>query len=236
MKNYKVDFTNNTITITADFAKAMNDPTSKEYKVIAKIRKDFPEMEIIRKSHKTPTKYRAQNGEVSACNQFKNLTYEKMETFMMGLPNGEAYMSEYRLAVTYPARGCKLYPPPSGNVAFSVKSKPVTVMSYAEIEQVSSSTSSEVLLPPPPHAHSDRHIITAKINEIALFISKISFVFWGRVSPLLSFGVIPLLNTAIVDHERCSAFGTRKCLGTIISVFCSHRCSAIAYHVNPPEM
>jgi len=95
MNAYKIDFVENTITITAAFAKAMNNPTSKEYKVIAKIRKDFPEMEIIRKSHKTPTKYRTPNGEVSACNQFKNLTYEKMETFMMGLPNGEAYMSEY---------------------------------------------------------------------------------------------------------------------------------------------
>ena len=31
MKGYKVDFTASTITITADFAKKMNDPTSAEY-------------------------------------------------------------------------------------------------------------------------------------------------------------------------------------------------------------
>ncbi len=31
MKGYKIDFTASTITITADFAKKMNDPTSAEY-------------------------------------------------------------------------------------------------------------------------------------------------------------------------------------------------------------
>ena len=95
MNTYKVDFVANTITITADFAKAMNNPNSKEYKTIAKVLKDFPDMEIIRKTHKTPTKYQTKSGETFNCNQFKNLTYKNMETFMMGLPNGEVYMAEY---------------------------------------------------------------------------------------------------------------------------------------------
>ena len=95
MNTYKVDFVANTITITAAFAKAMNDPTSAEYKIIAQIRKDFPEMEIIRKTHKSPTKYRTKSGETFNCNQFKNLKYENMETFMNGLPNGEDYKAEY---------------------------------------------------------------------------------------------------------------------------------------------
>lgn len=95
MNTYKVDFTAGTITITADFAKAMNNPNSKEYKTIAKILKDFPEMEIIRKTHKSPTKYRTKSGETFNCNQFKNLKYENMETFMNGLPNGEDYKAEY---------------------------------------------------------------------------------------------------------------------------------------------
>lgn len=42
MKGYKVDFTASTITITADFAKKMNDPTSAEYETISQIKKDFP--------------------------------------------------------------------------------------------------------------------------------------------------------------------------------------------------
>ena len=95
MNAYKLDFVSDVITITADFAKAMNNPDSEEYKTIAKIRRDFPEMEIVRKTHKTPTKYRTKDGKTFNCNQFKNLTYENMETFMMGLPNGEEYMNEY---------------------------------------------------------------------------------------------------------------------------------------------
>ena len=103
MNTYKVDFVANTITITAAFAKAMNDPTSAEYKVIAQIRKDFPEMEIIRKTHKTPSKYQTKTGEKFNCNQFKNLTYKNMETFIMGLPSAEAYMEEYLFLKNYAA-------------------------------------------------------------------------------------------------------------------------------------
>ena len=103
MNTYKVDFVANTITITAAFAKAMNDPTSAEYKVIAQIRKDFPEMEIIRKTHKTPSKYQTKTGEKFNCNQFKNLTYKNMETFIMGLPAAEAYMNEYLFLKNYAA-------------------------------------------------------------------------------------------------------------------------------------
>ena len=103
MNTYKVDFAANTITITAAFAKAMNDPTSAEYKIIAQIRKDFPEMEIIRKTHKTPSKYQTKTGEKFNCNQFKNLTYKNMETFIMGLPAAEAYMEEYLFLKNYAA-------------------------------------------------------------------------------------------------------------------------------------
>ena len=103
MNTYKVDFVANTITITAAFAKAMNDPTSAEYKIIAQIRKDFPEMEIIRKTHKTPSKCQTKTGEKFSCNQFKNLTYKNMETFIMGLPAAEAYMNEYLFLKNYAA-------------------------------------------------------------------------------------------------------------------------------------
>ena len=103
MNTYKVDFVANTMTITAAFAKAMNDPTSAEYKIIAQIHKDFPEMEIIRKTHKTPSKYQTKTGEKFNCNQFKNLTYKNMETFIMGLPSAEAYMNEYLFLKNYAA-------------------------------------------------------------------------------------------------------------------------------------
>ena len=93
MKGYKIDFTASTITITADFAKKMNDPTSAEYKTISQIKKDFPQMKIINKTHKTPRKYVSKStGETFNCNQFKNLKYENMEGFINGLSNSEDYM------------------------------------------------------------------------------------------------------------------------------------------------
>lgn len=102
MNTYKIDFAANTITITADFAKAMNDPTSAEYAIIAQVRKDFPEMKIVRKTHATPKKYVSKStGEKFNCNQFKNLTYKNMETFIMGLPAAEAYMNEYLFLKNY---------------------------------------------------------------------------------------------------------------------------------------
>ena len=103
MNTYKIDFAANTITITADFAKAMNNPTSAEYQIVAQVRKDFPEMRIIRKPHKTPSKYQTKTGEKFNCNQFKNLTYKNMETFIMGLPAAEAYMEEYLFLKNYAA-------------------------------------------------------------------------------------------------------------------------------------
>lgn len=42
MNAYNVDFAKMTITITADFAKKMNDPTSREYQTISQFLKDFP--------------------------------------------------------------------------------------------------------------------------------------------------------------------------------------------------
>ena len=96
MKGYKIDFTASTITITADFAKKMNDPTSAEYKTISLIKKDFPQMKIINKTHKTPRKYVSKStGETFNCNQFKNLKYENMEGFINGLSNSEDYMKPY---------------------------------------------------------------------------------------------------------------------------------------------
>ena len=96
MNTYKVDFTNNTITITAAFAKAMNNPASEEYKIVAQILKDFPNMEITHRTHKTPTTYTSKStGKKTRCNQLKNLKYENMEGFIKGLPNNEKYLTAY---------------------------------------------------------------------------------------------------------------------------------------------
>lgn len=97
MKGYKVDFTASTITITADFAKKMNAPTSAEYKTISQIKKDFPQMKIINKTHKTPRKYVSKaTGEEFNCNQFKNLTFDNMEQFIEALPNHDKLLKTFK--------------------------------------------------------------------------------------------------------------------------------------------
>ena len=102
MNTYKVDFTKNTITITAAFAKAMNNPASEEYKVIAQILKDFPNMEIVHRTHKTPTEYTSKStGKKTRCNQFKNLTYDKMKGFIKALPNHEKHLAAFNFLRYY---------------------------------------------------------------------------------------------------------------------------------------
>lgn len=53
-------------------------------------------MKIVKRTHRTPRKYVSKStGEKFNCNQFKNLTYENMETFISGLPNAEQYMTAF---------------------------------------------------------------------------------------------------------------------------------------------
>ena len=94
-KDYKIDFAAQTITITAAFEQAMSNPESDAYKTIQQLCADFPGMRIVRRTHRTPTHYTSKNGEKSACNPYKNLTYEKMERFMDALPNGAEYRKQY---------------------------------------------------------------------------------------------------------------------------------------------
>ena len=90
MEKYKFDFTTKTLTITKAFAdKAEKDPESAEKNTILRFQKDFPDMSIRLRTHKTPSKYHAKSGEVYNCNQYKNLSYNKMERFINALPEGE---------------------------------------------------------------------------------------------------------------------------------------------------
>lgn len=109
MNAYNVDFAKMTITITADFAKKMNDPTSSEYQIICQFRKDFPAMRIVNRTHRTPRKYVSRStGEKFNCNPSKNLTYKNMESFINGLPNAERYLRSYNFL-----KNCGGLPAPS---------------------------------------------------------------------------------------------------------------------------
>ena len=90
MENYKIDFTTKTLTITKAFADKSEDPANEEYELLKKFLNDFPDLKILRKTHKTPKKYTTMSGEKTKCNPYKNLTYKNMERFIKALPNGES--------------------------------------------------------------------------------------------------------------------------------------------------
>ena len=93
--NYRIDFSRMTLIMTAEFAANAYDPTTAEYKVLTRLKKDFPDLKIERKTHRTPTKYRTKSGEEYEHNQFKDLTYKRMEKFLSYIPNGAKYQKEY---------------------------------------------------------------------------------------------------------------------------------------------
>ena len=100
-KGYIVDFVRKTITITAEFEKAMRSPDDDAYKTIQQLCADFPGMRIVRRTHRTPSRYVSKQGVVSKCNPYKNLAYEKMEQFISALPNSTAYLKQYNFLKTY---------------------------------------------------------------------------------------------------------------------------------------
>ena len=95
MEKFQFDVISQTLTITAQFAKMMNDPESDEYKLVMRFRQDFPTLTISKKTHKSATHCTTKSGEKFNCNQFKNLTYDRMEKFISALPKSESYLREY---------------------------------------------------------------------------------------------------------------------------------------------
>ena len=92
---YVIDFAAQTLTLTAAFADAANDPTSDEYALLCQLQRDFPNLHIVRKTRKTPTRYHNSDGTITAHNKHDRLTYERMERFMNSLPDGAEYLKAY---------------------------------------------------------------------------------------------------------------------------------------------
>lgn len=91
MKNtYKIDFVNNTLTMTKAFEDAASNPTSQEYKLLQQIRADFPGLTIIRKTRRTPKKARPT----------KNLTYANMEKYMSVFKNADELLAQFEVVKT----------------------------------------------------------------------------------------------------------------------------------------
>ena len=72
MKEYKINFTANTITISKSFAFAASDPTTQEFETLSKLQAAYPGMRIVHKTHRSPSK----------ANVNKGLTYERMEGYI----------------------------------------------------------------------------------------------------------------------------------------------------------
>jgi hypothetical protein len=103
MEKFNFDVVSQTLTISAKFAKAMNNPESGEYNLAAKLKVDFPGLTISKRTHRTASHYTTKSGERFNCNQFKNLTYARMERFISALPNSEEYQREFEFMRDYAA-------------------------------------------------------------------------------------------------------------------------------------
>ena len=95
MENYKFNPVSKTLIVTAAFEKAMNNPTSEEYSLYVQLQHDIPGLKVSRRTHKSPTKYHTQNGDVFRCNQYKHLTCKNMENFIKILPKHDELMKVY---------------------------------------------------------------------------------------------------------------------------------------------
>ena len=88
MKNtYKIDFVNNTLTMSKAFEEALNNPVSEEYKLFLQLRADFPSLTIIRKTRRAPKKVRPT----------KNLTYKHMEQYMSVFQNADELLAQFKV-------------------------------------------------------------------------------------------------------------------------------------------
>lgn len=95
MNSYKFDPIANTLTVSKAFADACQNTNSEEYKTLCTIQKDFPKVQIVKRTHRTPSHYVTSDGCITKKNPNKNLTYERMERFLWLLPNSEEYMRVY---------------------------------------------------------------------------------------------------------------------------------------------
>lgn len=79
-KNYTLSLETKTLTITKAFEEAVTTGKGAEYTLYKRLMKDIPDLKIVRRTHKTPSKYTSKSsGETFDRNQYKNLTYEMME-------------------------------------------------------------------------------------------------------------------------------------------------------------
>lgn len=98
---YRIDFTKKTLTISKEFEDNMQNTNSEEYGLYTQLSSDIPGLTVLRRTHKTPKKYINKDKEKFYCNQFKNLTFERMKKFISTLSRADEYMAEYNFLRYY---------------------------------------------------------------------------------------------------------------------------------------
>ena len=83
MKNYKMDFTTNTLTITKDFEKKAMNVNSVEYQTLKQLKADFPSLRIVRKA--SPKRK----------SSLVRPTYDKMVKFLSCQANSAILLKEF---------------------------------------------------------------------------------------------------------------------------------------------
>ena len=87
MRDYKVDFTTNTVTVTKAFAEKANQINTSEYKTLMQLKKDFPGIEVVYKTRNRSSKSNANKG----------LTYANMEKYINIFDNRDELLDAFRL-------------------------------------------------------------------------------------------------------------------------------------------
>jgi len=102
-KNYRIDFENMTLIMTADFAAKAYDPESTEYKILQRLKKDFPDLKVERKTHRKPTSYTtSKSNEKFYHNPYKDITRDNMERFIATVDDKNGtYKKEYDRVYSY---------------------------------------------------------------------------------------------------------------------------------------
>lgn len=74
IRGYEIDFTTNTLYMNYKFAEASGEYGTPEYKLLQKIRKDLPDIKVVKRAGRN----------AKTCNANKRLTYANMESYIKG--------------------------------------------------------------------------------------------------------------------------------------------------------
>ena len=102
-KNYRIDFARMALIMTADFAAKAYDPTTPEYEILVRLKKDFPDLKVERKTHSKPTSYTtSKSGEKFYNNPYKGITYDNMKRFIDTVDDKKgSYAAKYDRVYNY---------------------------------------------------------------------------------------------------------------------------------------